>query len=416
MPGSRPIAVLTALSLALAALDAWARPTVMVWPGDRGAPVFEAEAELRAGGVALVPRAQVAEAIATARAEEAGRERARQESIEVALTNARDHYLALELDLMLEVLREAEPAAVASARPERCDGLWELQFRWGLALGARAAAEAGAQTGAQVGVGHDAAAEDRYSLAIELDPSRRPPHELYGPDVTGAFLRVVEAHSRRVARAVPLRVQPADARVEIDCRVVEDERASLRPGLHAVRVSAPGHRAWSAVVDSRSLEALEVALVALPEDHDPARRLGTSTEHDEVDDDSTSAHAAVLALARAQGAAAVLVVGTAPDGWRVRPWGRDGIGAAVERASLGEALEAAMALLDDDGRLRAPAPVVVPEPTGGEPDGGTRRPVVRTWWFWTAVGTAAATAVAVGLGVGLSRGEAPPGRLVIVAR
>lgn len=405
MPGSRSTAVVTASCLVLAATTASAGPSVMVWPGGPRAPVVDAEERLRAEGVELVPRAATHEAVAHHRHEQVAREGARREAVEAALGAAQDHYLALDLHAMLEALREAEGDALASARPGRCEGLWGLEFRWGLALATRAAE------------GDAAASRDRYALAVALDPPRRPLHELYGPDVTASFLGAVDEVSRRVVRPVPLRIEPADATVEIDCRAVTDEQASLRPGLHAVRVSAPGHRPWSAVVDSRGVEALEVALVPLPEEAEPTRRLAQSTEADPVDDGSVSAHAAVLDVAHEAGASAVLVVSATDEGWRVRPWGRDGIGAAVERRDLGEALAAALALLDDGGRLRTPAPAVI-GPTSPGDDGPTsaRRPVTRTWWLWTIIGTVAATGVAVGLGVGLSRREGPPGRLVIVAR
>ena len=404
MPGSRFTAVVTALGLVLAAADAWARGPIMVWPGAPDAPVAEAEVALRELGVTPAPRTAARDALGRARAEQAERDRARQEAVETALATAQEHYLALELDAMLGVLQGAEPEALASARPGRCDGLWELEFRWGLAHGTRR------------GEGDSSAATDRYRLAVELDPDRRPLHELYGPDVSAAFLEAIDARSGRVSRALPLHLQPADARVEVDCHAVDGDEVSLRPGLHAVRVSAPGHRPWSQVIDTRSLDALEVALVALPGDEEPARRLAQSTDADAVDDGSVSAHALLLELARSQGAAGVLVVSPAAEGWRVRPWGRDGIGAAVTRAELPEALDAALGLLDDEGRLRAPRPTPQGVEGASDPVTPTRRPVVRTWWFWTIVGTAVATGVAVGLGVGLSRREAPPGRLVIVAR
>lgn len=405
MPGSRSTALVTAVGLVLAAGPAWAHPRVMVWPGAPEAPVREAEQYLQGQGVPLVPHAAARARVEGHRQHESERDRQAREAVEARLDTARDQYLELELDEMVETLDDAEPEALALSRPGRCDGLWALQFQRGLAHATR-------------GRDDDAdGARARYALALELDPERRPLHTVFGPDVTAGFLAAVEERGRRVPRVLPVRVQPPDARVEVDCRRVEASEASLRPGLHAVRVSAPGHRPWSAVIDSTERRAIEVTLVALPTDDDPALRIAVSTDDDAVDDGSSSARAAVLSLARSEGAAVVMVVGPAPDGWRVRPWGRDAIGAPVERAQLSTALEAALRLVDDEGHLVVPAPVAGGDVALADPASEpARRPVVRTWWFWTLVGTVVATGAAVGLGVGLSRRQAPSGRLVIVAR
>jgi hypothetical protein len=408
MPGLRPTAMVTALCLSLLGTPAWAEPAIMVWPGEPGAAVAEAEAALRAEGVEVVPHARVGEASAGYRAAAAEREQAQRERVEAALGAAQQRYLELDLPHMLATLDAAEADAVALARPGRCEGLWELEFRQGLGRWARG------------GEGDEAEAGARFELALALDPERRPLGELYGPDVSAAFLRAVQDRSARFARPVPLRVQPADAHVEIDCRALDEREPSLLPGLHAVRVAAPGFRAWSGVVDLRARGSIEVALAALPAEGALAQQLADSTDTDAVDDGSTSAHALVLALARFHGAAAVLVVGRGEAGVRVRPWGSDGIGSAVERPALAPALHAAMRLLDDDGSLRAPAPVVASGPGLGEgdrrPTTPVRKPVVRTWWFWTIVGSVAITGGALALGLGLGLREPSPGRLVIVAR
>jgi hypothetical protein len=402
MPGLRPIAMVTALCLGLVGTPAWAKPVILVWPGAPGAPVAQAEEALRTVGVTVAPQAVVGEAVAEHRAARAEREQAQRERVEAALVAAQARYLELELAGMIDALEAVETDAVALARPGRCEGLWELEFRLGLGRWA---------------LGTEADAGARFELALALDAERRPLGELYGPDVTAAFLRAVEQRSARVARPVRLRVQPADAAVEIDCREVDEREPSLVPGLHAVRIAAPGFAPWSGVVDLRAEGAIEVALMALPAG-EPARRLADSTDADAVDDGSASAHALVLALARERGAQAVLVVGQSTAGVHVRAWGRDGIGAAVERPALAPALHAAIGLLDDDGRLRAPAPVVAAE--RGDPDRGPaereRRPVLRTWWFWTIVGSVVVTGGALGLGLGLGLREPSPGRLVVVAR
>lgn len=417
MPGTRPIAMVTALCLILLAWPVWAHPPVMVWPAAPDAPVVEAEAALRGQGVPVISRAPLREALDEHRGRRAERDEERRRGVEAALATAQEHYLSLRLTKMIDTLQGAQADAIALAGPGRCDGLWELQFRLGLALGLRGRTEGGAEDGAA----DRARSEARYELALALDPPRRPLAELYGPDVTAAFLAAVQRRSDRMPRPVPLQIQPADARVEIDCREHGEGPVDLRPGLHVVRVNAPGYASWAKVVDLRQHDALEVTLTALPPQDDPVGRLAASTDADPQPSGSSSARAAVWAVAHAQGAAAVLVVDREAEGFLVRPWGRYGIGSAVRRAELSVALSAALGLLDDEGRLVAPRPVVdgpvdVPSPPGTR----ARKPVLRTWWFWTIVGSVVVAGVAVGLGVGLrpssAVAEPVPGQLIVVAK
>lgn len=305
MPGLRSIATVTALCVGFWGRPAWAEPVA----GDR-----------------------------TAGAE---RDRARRDRVEVALEAAQAEYLDLDFDGAITVLDAAEADAVALARPGRCEGLWELVFRQGLGRWAK---------------GDEAEAGARFELALALDPERRPLGELYGPDVTAAFLRAVQARSARIARPVPLRTRPAAVEVEIDCRAMDEAEPSLRPGLHVVRVAAPGFEPWAGVVDLRAEGSIEVALEPMLDARVPVQRFDGSTDVDAV---------------------------------------------------------------GPDERARVPAPVVGPEGPGDprrRSDEPTRRPVLRTWWFWTIVGSVAVTGTALGLGLGLGLREPSPGRLVIVAR
>jgi hypothetical protein len=304
MPGLRSIATVMALCVGFLGRPAWAEPVA----GDR-----------------------------TAGAE---RDRARRDRVEAALEAAQAEYLDLDFDGAITVLDAAEADAVALARPGRCEGLWELVFRQGLSRWAK---------------GDEADAGARFELALALDPERRPLGELYGPDVTAAFLRAVQARSARIARPVPLRTRPVDAKVEIDCHAVDEAELSLRPGLHAVRVAAPGFEPWSGVVDLRAEGSIEVALEPMLDAHAPVQRSVESADAD-----------AVGPVERAQ---ATPVIGPGDRG---------------------------------DPRRRSDEP--------------TRRPVLRTWWFWTIVGSVAVTGTALGLGLGLGLREPSPGRLVIVAR
>ena len=374
----------------------------MVWPGAADAPVTRAEASLRASGHEVRPAHELDAEVAQRRQALAQRARERRDGVEAALTTAEAHFLSQDFHAMLGGLAAAEGDALALARPEQCEGLWALEFQRGLGRAARGHAD------------DEAESEARYELALELDPDRRPFHDLYGPDVSAAFLRAVQRRSLRVPVVVPVEVEPADASIEIDCHAVDSRPPSLRPGLHAVRVSAPGFATHTAVVDLRTHSTIEVKLAPLPARSSPTERWAESTDAAAVDDASPSAHAAVLAMAEAEGAAAVLVLSSIEGRWRVRPWGSDGIGTAVERVDLDAALDAAMKLLDDEGHLHTPAPVVATLPPSDPPTG--RRSVFRTWWFWTAAATVVATGIGVGLGVGLGRRSSSPEQLVIVAR
>lgn len=403
MLGGRPIALVTALGVGLLATPALADPVVIVWPGSPTVQVSQAEAALRAEGVSVVPWATAREAVAEHRVVDAAEQQARRARVEAALGEAQASFLRLEFEPMLQALDEAEADAVAVAEPGACDGLWELAFRRGLGAGARRAE------------GDEAASLVHYGLALALEPDRRPLGELYGPDVTAAFLDAVQVRAETMARPLALQVHPPDATVEIDCRANTESAPQLRPGLHAVVVRAPGYRPWARVAQVGDEARLEITLTPLPPEL-PARRLAVSTTDDAVDADSPSAYAAVMAVAKGLGADAVLVASTGEAGFRVRPWGRDGIGATVERPSLEQAAVVAVGLLEHDGRLATPAPGVLGSDENGRPRVASRKPVLRTWWFWTIVGGVALTGAAVGLGVGLSGRQTAPGRLIVVAR
>ena len=53
-------------------------------------------------------------------------------------------------------------------------------------------------------------------------------------------------------------------------------------------------------------------------------------------------------------------------------------------------------------------PVYVPPGASFEPAPPPKRPITRTWWFWTAVGAAVATAVVVAVVVA-NKEPSPPG-------
>ena len=70
-------------------------------------------------------------------------------------------------------------------------------------------------------------------------------------------------------------------------------------------------------------------------------------------------------------------------------------------------------IVDEHGVLRSAAPRVQ-VPADREPATPTkpRKPVVRTWWFWTVIG-AAVVGTSLGLGLGLGLRDREPGRLVV---
>ncbi|MFZ6184668.1 hypothetical protein [Nannocystis pusilla] len=366
--------------LAIAAVMAGPRPAdaapageVTVWPLAPETPIEGADEAVRAAG--LRPRAFASLRPRLEQEDEAARAavRAALARVEQELAAARASYLAQQPDEMLSALARAEAEAIAALPPgPLCSAtLWEVEFQTGLAYATRK------------GPGDAERAAARFALAWAVDAERRPLSGLYGPDVGLAFVQAVDAATRRPARPVPIEVAPRDARVAVDCRPLVVE-AGLRPGLHAVRVDAPGHEASARVVEAETIAA------ALPE---APGGLGPWWVAGALVPTSASARAAVQRFA---GTREVVWV-EAADGQFVARRVVDGQPRRVARAD--SAAGAVRQALAEAG----PGPRKADEPR-------------RRTGLWAGLAGAAVGSLALGLGLGLGLREPPEARLQLVVR
>ncbi len=371
-------------------------PSVVVWPADGSARGSEGDAQaVRDQGFDAVAFEPIASSIDDARARALQSERAELDRVRESLDRAQAEFLEQDWNAMLGELDTIEQTSLPLlATDAYCATLWEVEFRRGLALRFK---------------GDTTAAGDRFRFAAALDPARRPTSEVYGPDVAQAFLAAVEAYKADVEQPLTLDVEPDDALVVVDCRAVEGKAVRLSPGLHVVRVEAPGHRPVAEVIDTRSDRE---ASVTAPRDGTlpPIDAIGRVPAGTTAGLDAPSWAAVIDAAVDAVGADAFVWL-TADDGRfaaQVVVDGKRGRRRVADGRS--EAIALALEDLGRDGRLVMGRPEVADPDNGRNVDdvGATKKKgIARKWWFWTILGTVAVGAVAVGLGVGLTRGNGP---------
>jgi hypothetical protein len=351
-----------------------AEPDVLVWPRTPTTAVDGVDAALRSAGRRPRDFAPLrARLLAEDEAERAAA-RAALAAVERELAAARQAFLAQRYDDMLAALARAESGAAAALPPgpQCASALWEIEFQLGLAHLARNSP------------GDPERARARFLLALALDPERRPVAALYGPDVALAFVQAVDEAARRPPRPVRLALAPADAALAVDCRPLP-EAPSLRPGLHLVRVAAPGH-----APDARITPVADELRATLSPD--PAAPLGPWWVRGALDPASASARAAVQALA---GAADVVWL-EQDDGRHVA---RRIAGAQPRRVARADtAADAAVQALAADRPPARPAPPA------------RRRTALL---LGLGLGGAALTGLALGLGLGLRE---PTAHLQLVVR
>ncbi|MBX7078245.1 MAG: hypothetical protein K1X88_03590 [Nannocystaceae bacterium] len=382
------------------------RPAVLVWPDD-AALRFEL-AELGQGDPpvpprhAWVPTETFAGALARAQSQVVAQDAAALAAVDTGLATARQQWLAQDWDAMVSTLTALERDHLALlSDPARCDALWELEFRLALAHRGRKQADDA-----------DAAAA-RLAFALALQPERRPARELYGPDVLAEFLAVQEAQSARVPLPVAITTTPAHATVAVDCKpVTAGARVELRPGLHVVHARAIGHAVIAQLLWVPQTDALALTLPPL-EEPDALVRLAMGTTAAPLRLAVAADRRALVQAAAARDIDVVVLVGRKDEGFTARALVGEGLGPTQRRDVLRAAVLAALEAVDEHGVLRSAAPRVQ-VPADREPATPTkpRKPVVRTWWFWTVIG-AAVVGTSLGLGLGLGLRDREPGRLVV---
>lgn len=370
-----------AVAMALAApATATAGEDVLVWPRRPTTALDGVDAALRAAGHR--PRDFVklrARMIAEDEAHQAAA-RVAWTAVEQALAAARAAFLAQRYDDMIAALLrgETDALAAATAGPTCSAPLWELQFQLGLAYTARDRP------------GDAELARARFALALALDPERRPVAALYGPDVSLAFLKVVDEVASRPARPLRVDVAPTDAQLTVDCHPLAPP-TGVRPGLHVVRVGAPGHLSTASILLLGDDPSLQLRLAV-----DPAPTPGPWWIRGALDPASASARAVVQAVA---GPVRVVWLDEV-DGVHVARLVQDGQLRRVARADLPG--DAAVQVLAAD----APPPSDPPPPP---------RPRRRTALILGLTG-AALGSLALGLGLGLGLRDPASARLQLVVR
>jgi hypothetical protein len=187
-------------------------------------------------------------------------------------------------------------------------------------------------------------------------------------------------------RPVVTRVSPADAEVVVDCRAL-GAQAGLRPGLHVVRVDAPGHRPEARI--TALSDELELQATLAPTRDAP---LGGWWQRGALDPASASARTAVHAYT---GALRVVWLEEA-EAQHVARLVVDGVVRRIVRArTAGEAV--VQALTADAPLQRADAP--------------HKR---RRTGLWVGLAGAALGSLALGLGLGLGLREPSGGHLQLV--
>ena len=428
MPHSRPLSRVLTLSLApalalapcRAALADHAGPgaqqddgPVMMWPADsEDQDVEDVEAALEEAGHQVVPFAPVAIELRKGRAARREAMQVELTRVDAALASAQEHYLAQSWDAMIEGLETIEADTLSwLAQPDACGALWEIEFRLGLGYLSRK------------GQGDTERRTDHFAMAFALDPERRPLADLYGPDVTSAFLLAVDTAAARAERPTAIEASPEDARVMIDCHAVDNRTTvPLAPGRHVVRVEAPGYVAEARIVSLDDGEPIAVELKPDPTE-DPVARLASTWPSPRLSPTGPASRAAISGIAKGQGADRWVLLAPVDGGVRAELW-RDGRRRNVEQGPA--APEAALGVLTRPGRGGTGTVI---DGGGGGTDGtggtgptgptgptDTKKPLVRRWWFWTAIaGGVAATGLGLGLGLGL-RNNTPPSRLQVVVK
>ncbi len=301
-------------------------------------------------------------------------------AVESGLATARRAYLGQRYDDMIAGLERLETdAALALDGDPLCSAtLWDIEFQLGLAYGARARP------------GDALRARDRYTLALALDPQRRPDGALYGPDVGFAFLQASD--SQRPLRPMRRAVLPVDASVRVDCRPLA-ELPGLRPGLHLLQIDAPGHAA-----DARVLDLPADAPIAATLRPDPTDPIGPLWVAGRLDPAEPSARAALRKLADDR---PILWLAATADGHLARLILEDGIRDPARGDSPGQAVTAALASLRSSNNIP-------PRPRDEKPRNNRRTRL------WVGLAAAAVTSVALGLGLGLGLRPHDSGRLQLI--
>lgn len=358
---------------------------MLVWPEGSVGSGDDAHAVERAGFDAVDFDAHV-QRVDAARVKTRAETKRALERVRDDLERAQSLYLEQDYVAMDRVLADAEGRVLtALALPQTCDTLWELEFRRGLAARGSADVEG---------------TRARFRLAAALRPDRRPDPGYYGPDVAQAFAEAAEAERSSVEIPIDIEATPADATRVVDCVAAAGTGVELSDGLHVVWAVAPGFRPAARVIDVSDDASVQFELAA--ETRTGAEAIAALPDVVRLDVGAPSSRAVLWQVLEQHDADALVWLTGGGATWEAQLHADGGRGKVHLADTRSGAIEAALAELGPDGRLRMVAPAVAaPAPTEPSP---ARKPLARRWWFWVATGSVVLTAVAVGLVVGLRRG------------
>lgn len=247
-------------------------------------------------------------------------------------------------------------------------------------------------------------ATEEFVRALLHDPELKADAQTYGADIKKAFDKALQELAARPTAPLSAESTPAGAEVTFRGAVVGTTPLSGGPavpaGRHLVLFSRPGYAAAGALVDATkdgaSAQATLTAAPGYAEVRSAAAAVVASGLGTKGKLPAGGKKVAELVKARFL----VLSDGTAVEAWDVETGNR------VTGLGLGEADLAKTAQKVKDFVSR-------PSPVGGDEkvavaESGPRGPLLKQWWFWTAVGVVAVgTATTVGVVAANNSGGRP---------
>ena len=277
-----------------------------------------------------------------------------------ALSSALEAYRAMKLDVAADALRKlaTEAARTGGGDLDR-RGLGDLFLHLGLT---------------EQELGHVDMAWDAFVAAANLDPARTLDPARVPPHAASVYRRAVAERARTPVVEVSMQL-PADAQLRVDgeAQHLDGGAISLSVGTHYVQVESEANEPWLRAI---TVAPPQLQLAPLPTPQVPPQLDAT-------------ARGAFMQVA---------IYRPAPEQpLRLRLRARSNEGRTAEASEVLDGLtEQRMSSLVDT--VLGASPVTVSERAIAAP----RRPLVKAWWVWTAVGAGVA-AIGTGLAVGLTR-------------
>ena len=282
-----------------------------------------------------------------------------------ALATALEAYRTMKLDVAGDRLRvlAREVARTGGGDLDR-RGLGDLFLHLGLT---------------ELELGHADASWDAFIAAANLDPARTLDPARVPPRAAAEYRRAVAEHARAAIVPVSIALPPgASLRIDGEAQRLDGGSVALSVGTHYVQLESEGNEPWvrAITVVPPSLQLAPVPSPQVPPELD------------------LTTHGAFVQVAFYR---------PAPEQpLRLRLRARSSEGRITEASDVTDGLDERRMVSLVETVLGAPPLVVTEHVTA------PRRPIVKTWWLWTAVGVGVA-ALTTGLAVGLTRERGEPG-------